>query len=253
MDKTKFLLTRINSLQKDITEIEKKHKTVPHAEAKIIWDQFLKIHNEALKSQGKESLVPSKDYDDAESYYSGMMIQIMKTTLRGIQDAIPNSDKIDTQKEIDPLLRIEHLCKKFHVVARQLRDRYENRETLDISDEYDVQDLLYALLKIDFTDVRKEEWTPSYAGSSSRMDFLLKIEKIVIETKKTRKGLGVKELGDQLIIDIERYQKHPDCETLVCFVYDPEGKIGNPEGIEKDLSRSQDGFIVKVFIMPKGY
>lgn len=106
----------------------------------------------------------------------------------------------------------------FYKVARQLRCRYENRETLKIEDEYDVQDLLHALLLLYFDDVRAEEWTPSYAGKSSRMDFLLKNERVVIEVKKTRQGLADKELGDQLIIDVDRYKVHPDCKRLICFV-----------------------------------
>ena len=47
------------------------------------------------------------------------------------------------------------------------------------------------------------------------MDFLLKNEKIVIEIKKTRVGLTAKKLGEQLIVDIEKYQQHPDCKYLV--------------------------------------
>ncbi len=73
-----------------------------------------------------------------------------------------------------------------------MRCRYENRETLKIEDEYDVQDLLHALLLLYFDDVRAED----YAGKSSRMDFLLKNERVVIEVKKTRLGLADKELGD---------------------------------------------------------
>ena len=111
-----------------------------------------------------------------------------------------------------------------------MRCRYENRETLKIEDEYDVQDLLHALLLLYFDDVRAEEWTPSYAGKSARMDFLLKNERVVIEVKKTRLGLADKELGDQLIIDVDRYKVHPDCKRLICFVYDVEGRIGNPIG-----------------------
>ena len=42
-----------------------------------------------------------------------------------------------------------------------------------MEDEYDVQDLFHALLTIYFEDIRKEEWSPSYAGGASRMDFLL--------------------------------------------------------------------------------
>ncbi len=56
--------------------------------------------------------------------------------------------------------------------------------------------LLHALLLLYFDDIRAEAWTPSYAGKSARMDFLLKNEGVVIEVKKTRLGLTDKELGD---------------------------------------------------------
>ncbi len=153
---------------------------------------------------------------------------------------------------IKPLEKIQLLCERFHLVARQLRSRYSDRETLNIEDEYDVQDLFHSLLTIYFDDIRKEEWTPSYAGGCSRVDFLLKQELIVIEIKKTRKGLGAKELGEELLIDIQRYQAHPSCKTLVCFVYDPEGRIANPRGIENDLNRAINDFIVQVYIAPRG-
>lgn len=155
--------------------------------------------------------------------------------------------------ESDPISRIEHLFLKFHAVVIQLRHRHDNAETLDVQNEYDVQDLLHALLKIDFDDVRPEEWTPSYAGASSRMDFVLPGEKIVIETKKTRKGLDSKKLGEELIIDIEKYQKHPDCQLLYCFIYDPEEHITNPTGLIKDLERNIENFSVRVIISPKKY
>ena len=47
---------------------------------------------------------------------------------------------------------------------------------------------------------------------------LLKNEKIVIEVKKTRKTMTAKKLGEELIIDIEKYQEHPDCERLFCVL-----------------------------------
>ena len=100
-----------------------------------------------------------------------------------------------------------------------------------------------------FDDVRPEEWTPSYAGKSARMDFLLKNEEIIIEVKRTRESLGDKELGDQLIIDIDRYKVHPNCKKLICFVYDPEGRIGNPNGIIKDLMQQHENYL-QVYIEP---
>lgn len=125
-----------------------------------------------------------------------------------------------------------------------------DRSTLVVEDEYDVQDLVHALLRIHFDDIRPEEWTPSYAGGSSRMDFLLKNEQIVIEVKKTRTTLSDIDIGGQLIEDIERYKRHPDCKTLFCFIYDPEGRIGNPRGLENDLSAIKDGVKIEVVVFP---
>ncbi|MBU4312662.1 MAG: hypothetical protein KJ706_08095 [Candidatus Omnitrophica bacterium] len=153
-----------------------------------------------------------------------------------------------TPRTID---KLKKLLSRFHKVARQLRKRHDNRNTLEIEDEYDVQDLLHALLKLEFEDIRAEEWTPSYAASSSRMDFLLKQEQTVIEVKKTSKSLKEKDVGEQLIIDIAHYRQHPDCKKLVCFVYDSEGRIGNPQGLENDLaSQSTDYMQIVVIVNP---
>ena len=52
------------------------------------------------------------------------------------------------------------------------------------------------------------------------------------------------------VIDREKYKVHPDCRKLYCFVYDPEGLLGNPNGIKKDLESNSEDFI-KVFIRPE--
>ncbi|MGN7787758.1 DUF2321 domain-containing protein [Niabella sp. 22666] len=149
---------------------------------------------------------------------------------------------------------LDTIMDRFHLVVKQIRQRYNDRTSLDVKDEYDVQDLLHSLLKIYYDDIRTEEWNPSYAGSSTRSDFLLKNEKIVIEVKKTRSNLKAKQLGEQLIIDIAKYKTHPDCKLLYCFVYDPDGYINNPQGIENDLKEdSKDKMKVKVKIVPKGH
>lgn len=148
---------------------------------------------------------------------------------------------------------MDSIIEKFHLVAKQLRQRHDDRPTLDIVDEYDTQDLLHALLRIYYEDIRTEEWNPSYAGSSTRSDFLLKDQKIVIEVKKTRATLKAKQLGEQLIIDIAKYKTHPDCKVLYCFVYDPKGYISNPKGIENDLNKTTDSLKVVVRIIPKGH
>ena len=162
-----------------------------------------------------------------------------------------SSDEPEAEDEPDRLNLLERLCLRFHAAARQLQARHGSRTTLTIEDEYDVQDLLHAILRLHFDDIRAEEWSPSYAGAASRVDFLLKQESIVVEVKKTRARMTPKTLGEELIIDRARYEKHPDCKTLVCFVYDPEGRIGNPVGIERDLEDHGGKLKVRVIIAPK--
>ena len=154
-------------------------------------------------------------------------------------------------KTISPINDITNIIDNFHNIVRQLRSRHDNRNTLDVSDEYDVQDLFHALLLQYFKDVRPEEWTPSYAGKSARMDFIIKDCDTIVETKMTRKGLGDKELGDQLLVDIARYNEYHNCSTLICFVYDPDGRISNPRGIEKDLSHRHGNLDVICFVRPR--
>jgi hypothetical protein len=157
------------------------------------------------------------------------------------------------QNEPSPFSNVHVILKRFHTVAQQLQHRRQGRPTLIINDEYDVQDLLHGLLTLFFDDIRREEWTPSYAGKSSKVDFLLKAERIVIEVKMTREGLGAKDVGEQLMVDIERYRKMSDCRHLICFVYDPNYRISNPIGFERDLSRTEGDLIVEVLVLPRSF
>ena len=130
-----------------------------------------------------------------------------------------------------------------------MAQRERNRPSLTIDDEYDVQYLFKGLLKLFFDDIRREEWTPSYAGKSTRMDFLIKSEQVVIELKMTRAGLKTAvQVGEELIIDIHHYRYHADCKKLVAFVYDPERHIEEPRSLENDLSKMIDDMPVKVIV-----
>jgi len=252
-DKINLLLSESDSYTFDNNCETKEHGTFGRPSSEFqSW--VAEVEDFILSNYGKESSpwrVFSRfnidsiggNYQDAFDEGKQIIISALKACLR-----IP--PKVSQVNKIEKNAALDNLFDKFHVVAKQLRKRYNSRNTLDIEDEYDVQDLLHALLRLYFDDVRNEEWTPSYAGGSSRMDFLLKEEKIVIEVKKTRKGLNDKELGKQLIEDKEKYKAHPDCKKLICFTYDPEGRIVNPKGIENDLNSQDDKFEVCIVIKP---
>jgi hypothetical protein len=153
--------------------------------------------------------------------------------------------------DVDELLLV--LLKNLRRAMHPLTNRRRGAVPLTFATEYDVQDLLHALLRPWVADIRPEEFTPSYAGTSTRMDFLLPSHRTVIEMKFVRDAEHAKRIGNELIEDIEHYRKHPDCGTLWCVVYDPEHLIRNPEGLKNDLEgsrSSKDGTVeVKVLIL----
>ena len=204
--------------------------------------------------------------DIAEEYDIGVSIGTFEDeieALRGqIGERIRKLESIRDRLELIPSVAeaaqrvespsvIEALLRRFDRLVRQLQRRHGSRASFQVEDEYDLQDLLHAILRGIADDVRAEEPSPSYAGGSSRMDFLLKNERLVVETKLASPSLRDKQIGEQLVVDIKRYATHPDVERLFCLVYDPNGQVRNPQGLEADLSGRQGHIEVKVFIVPR--
>lgn len=152
------------------------------------------------------------------------------------------------QELVDVVVKI---CERFHVAARRLRKRRDSRPPLLMGDEYDVQYLLGAILDIHFDDIAPEDWVPSYAGGGSRIDFVLRRERVAVEVKRTRSTLTAGKVGEELIVDIARYEQHNGVDTLICFVYDPENFIENPRGLEHDLEKMPSGRLnVRAVVRP---
>jgi hypothetical protein len=135
------------------------------------------------------------------------------------------------------------------MVVDELGFRYKNREPFTITDEYDVQDLVRALLRTVSDDVRHEDPVPSVANKSTRLDFILKAEGIIVETKMTRPGLDGKKVAEELAEDITFYKGRTDWHTLVCFVYDPGRLIRNRAALQ-DLTRDTGRVEVRIIVVP---
>ncbi|WP_158846082.1 PD-(D/E)XK nuclease domain-containing protein [Saccharothrix deserti] len=138
-------------------------------------------------------------------------------------------------------------------LARRLPHAYTvlaspGRRPVEIHDEYDVQRILHAVAVLHFDDVRAEEATPSMAGASSRLDFLLREERIAIETKFMRPSLSEKKVREELANDIVYFRAHPAVGSLFVYVYDPQRTIRNPRGFERDLASAGGDLPVRAVI-----
>ena len=176
-----------------------------------------------------------------------IVMQVVLKLMDYIQDKSVNISKIPHETTIMKLLN------KFHLVATQLEQRYNNRGSLIVNDEYDTQDLLRSLLNLFFDSVQKEEYGSQYAGKRSRIDFYLRFEKIGIEAKKIRDKKHAKDVIEEIIIDKEYYSNHTDVNELYFFVYDPEFLITERIDFVKDLEKNKPNQfkILKVIIKPE--
>jgi hypothetical protein len=154
------------------------------------------------------------------------------TYIKEFEDASSTNESSDEVTESAAL--IIRIMDKWSNMIASFKQHRTDVKAIEVTNEYEMQYLLEGVLRLLFEDVRPETYTQNYANKSNRTDFLLPKQRILIETKMTRQGLDNKKLSEELIIDKEHYRKHPDVDIILCFVYDPERRIKNPEGL-KDI------------------
>ncbi len=194
---------------------------------------------QSIQSEATHSVVPAPQDP-----------QVDKQSI-SVNDARLIESALDTAFDQDTLQLIRKVCHRFHAVARHLRLRRDYRPTLEVEDDHDLQDLLCALLKVEFEEVATEEWTPPYTEGAPRTTLLVNRDQIAVVAKKTRSGLTMKELADQVAADSAYYSAQGRCSTLFCFMYDPEGRIGSPKRLETTLTSVSEHCRVEVLVAPK--
>lgn len=107
----------------------------------------------------------------------------------------------------------------------------------ELSNEADLQDLVHALLRLHYDDVRPEDPVSKHAGKSSRIDFMLPEAGVGIETKFVRPTLPDGKVGDELLADLGRYPTHRECRGIFILIYDPARLLKTPAALQNDLTK----------------
>ncbi|MEV6135176.1 hypothetical protein AB0L63_03735 [Nocardia sp. NPDC051990] len=144
--------------------------------------------------------------------------------------------------------QLTELFRRLPAALTILEREHRHRPGLTVADEYDLQKVLHALLRLHFDDVEPEETTPRRAGGSYRIDFVLRQEQVAIEAKMTRESLGAKEIRSQLVDDMFGYRGQKNVAALVVVVYDPTRRIDNPAGFEHDLNTDDPELLVRIVV-----
>lgn len=199
---------------------------------------------------GSSSIPIATAFKEGE-YTDDENLQIFHTMVDEVWDSFekaydPEDDNMREERDT-AIAKVEHICNSFHIAAKQLQDTHGKSDSFQIENEYDVQSLLHSFLKLEFDDIRGEIHTESYAGTQPRIDFLIEEPNILIEVKHARDDHGREKIKEELAVDKDHYRKG-DYDQLVCFIYDPDEEIDNPNGFVKDIELDEPS--VTVLISP---
>ena len=145
----------------------------------------------------------------------------------------------------------KHILSNFQYAIKSITQRRQGKTVFYIHDEYDVQDIMYLMLKGVFYDLQAENPFMKRAGKSSKIDLISIKEKIAIEAKMMLDRYTGKRIIDQLKLDIQDYSTWKDMKDLVIFVYDPNNKISDKNEFDELCGVTEIGgtrFMVHVVI-----
>jgi len=141
---------------------------------------------------------------------------------------------------LEPGAVLDGCLRRLPRVVRQLRTRHGSRPPFRVEDVHDLEDVLRAVLPLFFDQVRPESRTPSYAANT-RTDFLIVSETpsamTAVSAKYVMAGLGECDLARQWDEDVGYYGRLSRCRLVVGLVYDPQGRLHDPRGLEATWSR----------------
>lgn len=178
--------------------------------------------------------------------------QNLKTlTLRDIKNHIEKHEKEHNIEHthhkdwfVDILLKILNGIHNSIARITDSKNRHAKRNnTFKIEDEYDLQDLVWTILKPIFPEMVDEVPLPKHMAKSSRADFYIPEIKTILELKYIKSEDYAKGIPEQLDNDITWYGELSQAENLIFYVlkgdkiafpFDPTIKKLNADNFLRD-------------------
>lgn len=140
------------------------------------------------------------------------------------------------------LSQLDNMLKNFLLFKEALIDRTPDKRAtikptiLNPENEYDIQHLLYAMLKPAFPTLRTEVAEDS-GTATVRADLYIHEQSAIVEVKCTRSSMSQRNLTEEIEADIVHYS----AQHIFFLIYDKALIIKNPIPYQKELSRTFDG------------
>jgi hypothetical protein len=133
--------------------------------------------------------------------------------------------------------QVLHFLSRFDHMTRALQTRAQNKPPVELKDEYDVQDLVYAALKPMIPDLKREDPYPKRAGQSGKLDLRSQRMSMLIEIKSTLKDGRAEKIPNECLERVQKYAIVEGLQHMIFFLHDPGGRIDAIDEIQHDLEK----------------
>lgn len=188
------------------------------------------VENEYSKIKTKESIIKAKE--KVMEYLEDIIVEINNVSST-LNDEISQEVAIAIIKRIlnNFYTHIETMYEQSpHGKAGITKEKLDN---IKIVNEYDVQRILYSLIKPIFPEARVEVSNDT-GFSTVRYDILIEKYSIIIEVKCTRTSMTERSLTEEIGSDIYHYKY----SNIFFFIYDKEKIIKNKTAFENTYNKS---------------
>lgn len=235
---------------------------------------MLKVHmasiQKADKARDYEQSVANLIQDLQKEEYSAEIIQIVKNKARYLKNRFSEDSEQEKMQEAknrlleylamleekasyrDEYLILENYLKNFYLFLEAFREKFpDKRATLTqellqkiiIENEYDLQHILYAVIKPMYPQLRNEISHDSEIWTV-RSDFEIPLLDTTIEAKCTRKSMSLKKLIEEIEADIVHYQT----KRIIFYIYDRVKLITDKVNFENHFNCSWNGTEICVIV-----
>lgn len=194
--------------------------------------------------RSKQKYLKNKFSDEANKE---KMQEAKEKVLESLQRYLNQTKAEDTHKCLIQYLEnfylfLEALTRK--PIDKRATVKMEDLQKIQIENEYDLQHLIYAVLKPLYPDIRKEVSEDSGIGTV-RIDLKIPCLEVSIEGKCTRTSMSLKKLTEEIEADIVHYKD----KNIIFFVYDRAKLIQDKLNYENHFNGVFDGKNVNIIIL----
>lgn len=180
------------------------------------------------------------------------MMQARERTISYLENLLIGDENSLANDKTIQLVYLRRILENFPVFVESLFEKSPNqkaairKETLEqckISNEYDVQHLLYAVIKLLFPCARMEV-NQDMGVRTVRSDIWIEELSADIEVKCSRNSMTLRSLTEEIAADIVHYQG----ENIFFFIYDKNKIIENSAVFIKNYQKTFEGKRIFVVI-----